>query len=87
MKSTCYDTKPRQLATNRLRDNVSARVKLSEEDSIMREKARLLLAFVAFVAVAPMLAACYTTRGAGEDLSAAGKSISNSADKNTGYKP
>ena len=53
----------------------------------MREKARLLLAFVAFVAVAPMLAACYTTRGAGEDLSAAGKSISNSADKNTGYKP
>jgi predicted small secreted protein len=34
-----------------------------------------------------MLAACYTTRGAGEDLSVAGKSISNSADKNTGYKP
>ena len=73
MKSTCYDTNSRQLATNRLRDNVTARVKLSEEDSIMREKARLLLAFVAFVAVAPMLAACYTTRGAGEDLSAIAK--------------
>ena len=53
----------------------------------MREKARLLLAFVAFAVVAPMLTACYTARGAGEDLSAAGKGISNSADKNTGYKP
>lgn len=53
----------------------------------MRQKARLLLTLTALVAVAPMLTACYTTRGAGQDLSAAGKSIENSADKNTGYKP
>jgi len=53
----------------------------------MREKARLLLALAAIAAAAPMLTACYTTRGAGEDLSAAGKGISNAADKNTGYKP
>lgn len=33
----------------------------------------------------PVLSACYTTRGAGEDLSAAGKSIEHSADKNTSY--
>jgi predicted small secreted protein len=53
----------------------------------MRKNTRLLLTLAAFVAIAPMLTACYTTRGAGEDLSAAGKSLSNSADKNTGYKP
>ncbi|WP_428535187.1 entericidin A/B family lipoprotein [Rhodopila sp.] len=53
----------------------------------MREKARLLLALASLAAVAPMLAACYTTKGAGEDLSAAGKGLTNSADKNTGYKP
>jgi predicted small secreted protein len=53
----------------------------------MREKARLLLALATLVAAAPMLFACYTARGAGEDLSAAGRGITNSADKNTGYKP
>lgn len=53
----------------------------------MRKNARLLLTLAALVAVAPVLTACYTTRGAGEDLSAAGKSIEHSADKNTGYKP
>jgi predicted small secreted protein len=53
----------------------------------MRERAGLLLALAALVAAASMLTACYTTRGAGEDLSAAGKSIEHSADKNTNYKP
>jgi predicted small secreted protein len=53
----------------------------------MRVKARLWLALALLVAADPMLSACYTTRGAGEDLSAAGKGISNSADKNTNYKP
>ena len=48
---------------------------------------RLLLGFAILVAAAPMLTACYTTRGAGEDLSAAGKGLTHSADKNTGYKP
>jgi predicted small secreted protein len=53
----------------------------------MRMKARVWLALALLVAAAPMLSACYTTRGAGEDLSAAGKSIEHSADRNTGYKP
>jgi predicted small secreted protein len=53
----------------------------------MRKHARLLLALAAITAAAPMLSACYTTRGAGEDLQAAGKSLDNSADKNTNYKP
>jgi predicted small secreted protein len=53
----------------------------------MRRNARLLLTVAALVAAAPMLTACHTARGAGEDLSAAGRSIEHSADKNTGNKP
>ncbi|HBK04548.1 MAG TPA: entericidin [Acetobacteraceae bacterium] len=53
----------------------------------MRTKARVWLVLALLVAVAPMLAACYTTQGAGEDLSAAGKGISGAAQKHTDYKP
>lgn len=53
----------------------------------MRAQARLLLTLAALAAAAPLLSACYTTRGAGEDLSAAGKGIEHSADRNTSYKP
>jgi predicted small secreted protein len=53
----------------------------------MRKNARFLLTLAALAAAAPMLTACYTARGAGEDLSAAGKSIEHAADKNTGCKP
>ena len=53
----------------------------------MRAQAKILLTFAALLAVAPLLTACYTTRGAGEDLSAAGKGIAHTADTNTGYKP
>jgi predicted small secreted protein len=51
----------------------------------VRTKVRLCLAMALLVAAAPVLSACYTARGAGEDLSAAGKSIEHSADKNTNY--
>jgi predicted small secreted protein len=51
----------------------------------MRKNARLLLTLAALVAIAPALTACYTARGAGEDLKAAGNSIEHSADKHTGY--
>ncbi|WP_428484108.1 entericidin A/B family lipoprotein [Rhodopila sp.] len=53
----------------------------------MGTKARLALTIAALMAAAPLLTACYTTQGAGEDLSAAGKGISNTADHATGYKP
>jgi predicted small secreted protein len=53
----------------------------------MRTTARIWLTLALLVAAAPMLSACYTTRGAGEDLSAAGKKLEHSADRNTGYKP
>jgi predicted small secreted protein len=53
----------------------------------MKKNIRILLTVAALAATAPVLSACYTTRGAGEDLSAAGKGIEHSADRNTGYKP
>jgi predicted small secreted protein len=43
------------------------------------------LALALLVAATPTLSACHTTRGAGEDLNAAGRSIEHSADKNTHY--
>lgn len=53
----------------------------------MREKARLLVTLALLAAAAPMLSACYTMRGAGEDMQAAGKGVTNSADTHTNYKP
>lgn len=53
----------------------------------MRTKARIWLALALLTAAAPILSACYTTQGAGEDLSAAGKGVSGSAEKHTDYKP
>jgi predicted small secreted protein len=43
------------------------------------------LTLALLVAAAPMLSACNTTRGAGEDLSAAGHGIEKAADRNTRY--
>ncbi len=51
----------------------------------MRTGANIWLILALLVAAAPMLSACHTTRGAGEDLSAAGQSIEHAADKNTRY--
>jgi predicted small secreted protein len=51
----------------------------------MRTQARVWLALALLVAAAPILGACHTTRGAGEDLNAAGHAIEHSADKNTHY--
>lgn len=53
----------------------------------MRNHLGLYLALAMLVAAMPLLSACYATKGAGEDLQSAGKSLSNSADKNTSYKP
>jgi predicted small secreted protein len=53
----------------------------------MQRKLALVLAAVALAATAPLLTACYTTAGAGQDLQAAGHSLENSADRNTTYRP
>jgi predicted small secreted protein len=46
-----------------------------------RVSARALLLALALAALAPVLSACNTTAGAGEDLSATGKAVTRGADK------
>ena len=47
----------------------------------MRKNLSIALALLMLVAAAPLLGACHTTAGAGEDISSAGHAITNSADK------
>lgn len=49
----------------------------------MRTKLSVALTILLLIAAAPLLGACHTTAGVGEDLSAAGHSVTNSADKHT----
>ncbi len=46
-----------------------------------RISSRALLLALALAALAPMLSACNTTAGAGEDLSGAGRAVTRGADK------
>ncbi len=43
----------------------------------------LALTVTALLGVAPLLGACHTTAGAGEDISKTGQAIKNSAQQNT----
>ncbi|MDR3440277.1 entericidin A/B family lipoprotein [Telmatospirillum sp.] len=47
----------------------------------MRKNFSLVLALLLLIAAVPLLGACHTTAGAGEDLSSAGRAMTNSADK------
>jgi predicted small secreted protein len=49
----------------------------------MHTNITLLLTLMALIGIAPLLGACHTTAGAGEDLSAGGHAITNSAEKHT----
>jgi predicted small secreted protein len=49
----------------------------------MHTNITLLLTLLALIGIAPLLGACHTTAGAGEDLSAGGHAITNSAEKHT----
>lgn len=49
----------------------------------MRKNISLVLTLLAVIGLAPVLGACHTTAGAGEDLSAGGHAITNSAEKHT----
>ena len=46
-----------------------------------KRTAILALTLFALLAVAPLLAACHTTAGAGEDISKTGQAIEHSANK------
>jgi predicted small secreted protein len=47
----------------------------------MRQNLTTTLALLALLVAAPLLSACNTTEGAGRDLSAAGRAMSNSAER------
>jgi predicted small secreted protein len=49
----------------------------------MRTTLSITLALSVLIGAMPLLGACHTTAGAGEDLSATGHVITHSADKNT----
>ena len=49
----------------------------------MLAKLSIALAVLMLLAAAPLLSACNTTAGAGEDMSATGHAITHSAEKNT----
>jgi len=49
----------------------------------MRKNLSIALTLLALIATAPLLGACHTTAGAGEDLSASGKALTHSAVRNT----
>lgn len=49
----------------------------------MNKKLIVALAMASLVAAVPLLSACHTTAGAGQDISATGKAIEKSADKHT----
>ncbi|MGA3398870.1 MAG: entericidin A/B family lipoprotein [Acetobacteraceae bacterium] len=49
----------------------------------MYKKIIVALAVFMLAAAAPLLSACHTAAGAGEDISATGNAITNSADKHT----
>jgi predicted small secreted protein len=48
-----------------------------------QKKTTLILSMLMLLIGAPLLSACHTTAGAGEDISATGQAIKKSADQNT----
>jgi predicted small secreted protein len=49
----------------------------------MPNRLRIVLTLLALVSVAPLLGACHTAAGAGQDISATGSAISGTAQKVT----
>jgi predicted small secreted protein len=49
----------------------------------MRKTVSIALTLLALLAAAPLLAACHTTAGMGQDLSDAGHAVTNDATKST----
>jgi predicted small secreted protein len=49
----------------------------------MRKHLSIALTLLALIGMTPLLGACHTTAGAGEDLSAGGHAVTNSAERHT----
>lgn len=48
----------------------------------MRSHSTVVLTILTLLVAAPLLGACQTTAGVGEDISAGGRALTNSAEKN-----
>ncbi len=53
----------------------------------MNKTLSLALTLVILLGAAPLLSACHTTAGAGQDLTATGQAVTQSAKKNTPAAP
>ncbi len=53
----------------------------------MMKQFRLAAVLAALVGLAPVLGACHTTAGVGQDLSQGGHALTNSADSNAPQNP
>jgi predicted small secreted protein len=62
---------------------VAATRRHKKKDLIMRTKLSIALTLFILIGAAPLLGACNTAAGAGEDISATGHAITHSAEKNT----
>ena len=49
----------------------------------MRKNFSIALTLLLLIGAAPLLGACHTTAGAGQDISATGRAMTHSADRNT----
>jgi predicted small secreted protein len=54
---------------------------------LMTRSFRLALTLAALIGVAPVLSACHTTAGVGQDLSQGGHALTNSANANAPSSP
>jgi predicted small secreted protein len=54
-----------------------------ESTNTMRKTISLTLTLIMLIGAVPLLGACHATAGAGEDVSATGHAITNSAEKHT----
>jgi predicted small secreted protein len=59
------------------------RSRASDKDSNMQRTLIIGLTTLSLVAAAPLLSACHTTAGAGQDISATGQAIDKAAKKST----
>jgi predicted small secreted protein len=73
MKRTAGNQAPDLASTDRNRNK--------PRKTIMRKNLSIVLALLALIAVAPVLGACQTTAGAGQDISNGGNALTKSAEK------
>jgi predicted small secreted protein len=65
----------------------NVRLQWIQGENRMTKSFRLALTLAALIGMAPVLSACHTTAGVGEDISQGGHALTNSATANAPTKP